>query len=202
MNYKDKYYKYLKSSKWRLKRQHKFNQVGRRCEECGSLRKLHVHHLTYDRLYVEKLEDLKVLCEVCHMEAHKIISKDKKKTINIKPKKQLVRINKKNRGIESAKKYKISEIAKMFSKGHIKLNEKYLKGKVVQKVNKNKTKVSKEERKIKCEEKLKKRLIEFKKISDVEKIYVKGYRFSLDKVNFKSYQVFKMLLMAENKRIK
>lgn len=197
--YKEKYYKYLKSSKWRLKRQQKFDQVGRRCEECGSLNKLHIHHLTYDRLYVEKLDDLKVLCEKCHSEAHKIINKDKKRKtiVKKKSKKELIRIKKKNRGIESAEKSKVSEISKMFSKGPIKVNEKYLKKKDIKKANKNKTRPSREERKIKCEEKLKKRLLEFKKIGCVDKIYVKGYRFSLDKVNFKSYENFKMLLIAK-----
>lgn len=69
---KKEYRKYLKSGKWRQKRQRKFEEVGARCEECGSLRNLQIHHVTYVRVGDELLSDLKVLCSSCHREAHGI----------------------------------------------------------------------------------------------------------------------------------
>jgi 5-methylcytosine-specific restriction endonuclease McrA len=60
------YLAYLLSDTWRRKRQRKFKQVGRKCELCGSVRQLEVHHLHYDSLGKEKLADLQVLCVTCH----------------------------------------------------------------------------------------------------------------------------------------
>jgi 5-methylcytosine-specific restriction endonuclease McrA len=41
--------------------------AGYRCEDCSKdNRVLHVHHLHYDTLWEEGLEDLRVLCEHCH----------------------------------------------------------------------------------------------------------------------------------------
>lgn len=37
------------------------------CEKCGSIEELHVHHLSYKRLYHERLSDLQVLCKHCHL---------------------------------------------------------------------------------------------------------------------------------------
>lgn len=36
------------------------------CERCHENRMDHVHHLTYERLYNELLEDLQGLCADCH----------------------------------------------------------------------------------------------------------------------------------------
>jgi len=60
------YKEYLLSDTWRRKRQRKFKQVGRKCELCGAVRQLEVHHLHYDSLGKEKLADLQVLCTECH----------------------------------------------------------------------------------------------------------------------------------------
>jgi 5-methylcytosine-specific restriction endonuclease McrA len=66
-----KYREYILSKAWSAKRRAKFAQVGRKCERCGSVRgKIHVHHKTYDRLGVERLEDLEVICEMCHLDHH------------------------------------------------------------------------------------------------------------------------------------
>lgn len=40
------------------------------CERCGCTKSLQVHHLTYDRLGDERLEDVAVLCLDHHQEAH------------------------------------------------------------------------------------------------------------------------------------
>ena len=41
------------------------------CDRCGSKGPLQVHHITYDRLYDEKPEDLEALCLKCHKKADK-----------------------------------------------------------------------------------------------------------------------------------
>lgn len=67
------YYKiYLRSSHWRLKRWIKLTQrrVLNRgivsCEKCGSKKRIIIHHITYKRLWRERLSDLQVLCWKCH----------------------------------------------------------------------------------------------------------------------------------------
>jgi 5-methylcytosine-specific restriction endonuclease McrA len=58
---------YMKTTKWKKKRKAKLDQVGRRCERCGSVTgRIDVHHKTYERLGNERLEDLIVLCVRCH----------------------------------------------------------------------------------------------------------------------------------------
>ena len=66
MQYTNEYREYLFSPKWHRIRQRKFKQVGRKCELCGALDKIEVHHLTYQRLFRERLGDLQVLCKSCH----------------------------------------------------------------------------------------------------------------------------------------
>jgi hypothetical protein len=57
---------YYQSDEWRYVRHRKFEQAGRKCEDCGSTKRLEVHHKSYDRLYDEDLADLQVLCFACH----------------------------------------------------------------------------------------------------------------------------------------
>lgn len=67
------YKAYIQSDAWRWMRRTKLAQVGRRCQKCRrwwhQLRPgewLEVHHLTYARLFHERLSDLQVLCNTCH----------------------------------------------------------------------------------------------------------------------------------------
>jgi len=69
------YKKYLKSKWWRLKRQQKLQSVGFKCEKCGSVDWLQVHHLHYKTLYRENNTDLQVLCGNCHQLLHGLIEK-------------------------------------------------------------------------------------------------------------------------------
>jgi hypothetical protein len=57
---------YYASSEWLYTRRQKFNEVGHRCERCGRRGLLDVHHVTYENLYDERMEDLQVLCRSCH----------------------------------------------------------------------------------------------------------------------------------------
>jgi 5-methylcytosine-specific restriction endonuclease McrA len=69
--HKKQYEEYLKTTKWRNKREELFSLRGKKCEVCGSEKLIQVHHLTYKNIFNEPLEDLKVLCKNCHTEAHK-----------------------------------------------------------------------------------------------------------------------------------
>lgn len=80
-----KYKTYLTSDTWKLKRKTVFAARGRKCERCPSTKVLQIHHKNYDSLYNERLEDLEILCLVCHKKEHK--KKPKPKRVNTKIKK-------------------------------------------------------------------------------------------------------------------
>lgn len=67
---KEKYKKYITSKKWKEKKAQLFELRGKECEQCGYKHRLHVHHLTYERLGEENLDDLQILCFQCHMSKH------------------------------------------------------------------------------------------------------------------------------------
>lgn len=87
--HKDRYLKYLKSKAWAQIKLDIIQTRGAKCERCGQERKqfryLHVHHLTYERLFKEEPEDLEILCAACHRAEHGI----KKKRKRDKPKAKL-----------------------------------------------------------------------------------------------------------------
>lgn len=59
------YREYLASREWGLlKRQVRERSVGK-CERCGAPQEA-THHLTYERLGHERLEDLLAVCNACH----------------------------------------------------------------------------------------------------------------------------------------
>jgi hypothetical protein len=60
------YKEYLGSDNWKRKRE--FAQMsGRfRCKCCRSVKKLHIHHKTYESIGNEALKDLVILCATCH----------------------------------------------------------------------------------------------------------------------------------------
>ena len=60
------YEAYLRSPEWAAKKRCLFQRRGRRCERCGSGRRIEVHHKTYERLGCELEEDLEVLCGYHH----------------------------------------------------------------------------------------------------------------------------------------
>jgi hypothetical protein len=61
---------YLVSSPWKDIREQVIRRCDGMCEECGSFTFLNIHHLTYDRVFMEDLKDLKALCDECHAEVH------------------------------------------------------------------------------------------------------------------------------------
>ena len=65
------YTNYITSSEWFSLRRKVFKMYGKYCRRCNSIRKLHVHHKTYERLGKECIEtDLVVLCNKCHDKYH------------------------------------------------------------------------------------------------------------------------------------
>lgn len=70
MNDNAEYHAYLKSPAWKARRLELIAVRGAKCEICASKGKLHLHHLTYVRLYDELDTDLAVLCDECHMAVH------------------------------------------------------------------------------------------------------------------------------------
>jgi hypothetical protein len=57
---------YYRSQEWRCKRLQKLTEAVNSCRRCGATDGLQVHHLTYARLYHERMDDLEVLCVGCH----------------------------------------------------------------------------------------------------------------------------------------
>ena len=95
MTYKEKYHAYLKSDKWAQMKLDLIEIRGQKCERCGAKRTfkyLHLHHLTYERIFHEEPSDLELLCSGCHVAEHGI-EKPKKKP-QIKRKKKLSKSDK------------------------------------------------------------------------------------------------------------
>jgi 5-methylcytosine-specific restriction endonuclease McrA len=62
---------YMHSPQWDFKRRMALARDGYACKECGSTRRLEVHHLTYIHFGNEKLDEIISLCRVCHEKHHK-----------------------------------------------------------------------------------------------------------------------------------
>ena len=67
---KGKYHQYLFTPEWKEKRELAFQRDNYTCQECKKHPAIHAHHLTYDRIYHEKIEDLQSVCAECHAEIH------------------------------------------------------------------------------------------------------------------------------------
>ena len=75
------YGEYLKSDYWREIREVKAHHCEYRCEKCGKQIKLseaNIHHLNYDNLGHEDLDQLLFLCRPCHEKIHGIHKEHKK----------------------------------------------------------------------------------------------------------------------------
>ena len=64
-----RYALYMRTPHWNLKRMQCFTRAGRQCENCYSRARLTVHHVNYDSLFAENLDDLACLCWPCHKKA-------------------------------------------------------------------------------------------------------------------------------------
>lgn len=62
----EKYQTYLASREWALKREAVRERSNNTCEVCHKAPMQACHHLTYARIYNERLEDLQAICDNCH----------------------------------------------------------------------------------------------------------------------------------------
>lgn len=64
------YADYINSPEWVRRRIEYFAHHNRLCRMCGKGKKIHLHHLTYERMGAELDQDLMTLCERCHSAVH------------------------------------------------------------------------------------------------------------------------------------
>lgn len=67
---KEKREAYYCSREWSVLKQQVKKRSGSVCERCRHNQSTAVHHLTYARLYRERLEDLQDICQACHEFTH------------------------------------------------------------------------------------------------------------------------------------
>ena len=60
------YRMYLRSEKWQAIRLEALRYYFHRCCICGARKNLQIHHINYEHLFKETMEDLTVLCGACH----------------------------------------------------------------------------------------------------------------------------------------
>lgn len=84
---KETYRRYLKTQHWQQIRTEVLQRANGRCERCGyepwKPGALQVHHLSYDRVGRESLEDLVAICPRCHMKIHGVDTTSKRNPENV-----------------------------------------------------------------------------------------------------------------------
>ena len=65
------YQEHLASPDWIILRARLLRERGNKCQDCGKIRPLTLHHITYARVTRERDEDLRFLCNKCHRTAHR-----------------------------------------------------------------------------------------------------------------------------------
>lgn len=65
----NKYNEYLKSSEWKEKRLLVLKRDKFKCQSCGGIGQ-HIHHLSYETVFNEDINDLVTLCINCHKSIH------------------------------------------------------------------------------------------------------------------------------------
>ncbi len=71
----EEYAEYLNSDDWKAKRLKRLAISKFRCCACGSSNAMHVHHLTYQRIFNENMDDLLPLCSDHHKVAERLVKK-------------------------------------------------------------------------------------------------------------------------------
>jgi 5-methylcytosine-specific restriction endonuclease McrA len=78
------YHKFIKSPRWKAICAAYWLKHGRKCQACGAVKDLHVHHMCYDRFGGrEALSDLMGLCYTCHREVHRLHRKAGRKDLRL-----------------------------------------------------------------------------------------------------------------------
>lgn len=71
---------YLKSTEWYSIRAKRLTIAQHKCECCGSTESLQCHHITYQRLTMEHIDDIVILCggsNGCHQRIHDLLGYDR-----------------------------------------------------------------------------------------------------------------------------
>lgn len=63
------YRNYLKSQHWQQTKQKFYSENRYRCYFCNKKNKLEIHHITYENIGHEMIEDMVYLCHNCHIKA-------------------------------------------------------------------------------------------------------------------------------------
>ena len=116
---KDEYADYLLTDHWLDVREQRNAIDGYKCVLCGSPYNLHVHHISYDRLWCEKPDiDLVTLCEDCHFKLHRALNVSEELISPIKEKytDDFYYIISNNTDLKKLKENYISEIGKVYAK--------------------------------------------------------------------------------------
>jgi len=77
---KRSYKEYLKSDTWKIKRDKVIKRAKNKCEICNTNRAWQVHHITYKRIFAERLSDLIATCETCHKAEHNLLTDEEIET--------------------------------------------------------------------------------------------------------------------------
>lgn len=76
------YQEYLQTRHWKAFRRKVIGRKGRKkCTNCRSKKHIHVHHMTYENVGFEKLDDVTILCSVCHKLHHDLLNKGLKSDV-------------------------------------------------------------------------------------------------------------------------
>lgn len=88
------YEEYINSTQWKHKRLVRLKIDKFQCRTCRNDKDLEVHHVTYDNLFNEPMEDLITLCKQCHKAITNVIRdrRYKNRTINFENEER-VRLN-------------------------------------------------------------------------------------------------------------
>ena len=71
---------YLQSPEWHILKNQRLIIANYKCECCGATTQLECHHITYERLTREHIEDLVILCggsNGCHQKIHNLLGYDR-----------------------------------------------------------------------------------------------------------------------------
>ena len=74
---------YMTTKQWKQLKLERLRIAQNKCESCGSTHNLHLHHITYERLTQELVEDVAILCggiDGCHQKLHDIVAKQHPKS--------------------------------------------------------------------------------------------------------------------------
>ena len=84
------YATYMGSAEWIAKRNLVLRRDGFVCKLCGSAKNLDVHHITYENLGHEKLDELITLCRDCHTHKHSLFVSENMRFDNLEDEEKML----------------------------------------------------------------------------------------------------------------